>query len=159
MWAVVEKVGDHAFLGLICCLCWPWIFYEVFYADPRQEAIRAGERRSQKPPKSLLRPARRAITPHPGPDCRRKLAPNSESALLRLPLELRLMIWKECLGGNTIHLGTRCDRKFSQKRILLSSAICDYPHPKFLCSLDPPLPRPIVTPHSLLSILLTCRQV
>ena len=85
---------------LLPCLLWKTL------VDEKKRQIRAGERRSCPPPRGIYKSKRRQAlgllkhktktpaSPIPQIDC----------PLLNLPLEIREIIWKECIGDGSVHL-------------------------------------------------------
>ena len=98
---------QRCMLGLAYILCLPYIYY-ADYCTQRRHDIRDGRRAPTGSKPAALRTRRRALT-LPLLDRRsgRKGCPNaqSESPLFsKLPFELREQIWKECVGGEMLHI-------------------------------------------------------
>lgn len=106
-----------------------------------------------KPPETCILPNRKALTPRTSLEDLRQ-----ESNLLSLPAELRVAIWKECLGGLKFHLYLTSHNK-------LTSFLCQNPNADTLC--EPGIcSRPnegrikkVEEGAGMLSLPLTCHQM
>ncbi|KAG9236731.1 hypothetical protein BJ875DRAFT_210704 [Amylocarpus encephaloides] len=136
------------------------LFYPLLllgdYTHKRRQSIRQGYLSLTPEPYFLSKARTRALTLPLPPETRnrQKTLDQSQCDLLnKLPSEVRQIIWKECLGGMTLHIDIR-DRR-------LRRFPCSSPDPK-LCheSCWTWYPRPNAVPkRQLLALLLSCRQV
>lgn len=108
-------------------------------------------------PMGVSKRFRRAISPPPpgGPSTRSQILPfQAQSSLLtKLPAEVRQMIWKEALGGQVLHIVRKKKNKVRHKVRTRPVFIWDFKE------LDLYGEDRILANWSLVSLLLTCRQV
>lgn len=101
------SILQRCILGLAYILCSPCIYYAE-YSTQRRHDRRDGRRAPTGSKPAALRTRRRALT-LPLLDRRsgRKRCPNAQSGsplFSKLPFELREQIWKECVGGEMLHI-------------------------------------------------------
>lgn len=148
----MSAVNDIA-AGILKGLFFP-IFLLGDYTNKRRQAIRQGYRSMVPEPHLLNKSRARALTlPLPsGPTTRQRTYDQSQCHLLdKLPLEIRQIIWIQCLGGMKVHVAIR-DRRL--RRLSCSSSdpkLCHETCWTARRSSDPKL--------QLLALLLSCRQV
>jgi len=141
---------EDALLRVGYVLCSP-VIWLAKQSQQRRHDIRDGVIRGQPVPKPL-KGRKRALTPPNAPNAQSQL----QSKLLSLPLEIRRLIWTECLGRHVLHLSIWDSS--------LRCAVCTAPNPGGLCnpechSFNKPGWSSNKDKQTLLSVLMTCRQV
>ncbi|KAI2467338.1 hypothetical protein F4781DRAFT_402525 [Annulohypoxylon bovei var. microspora] len=153
--ALTMSSVNYVVAGMLRGLLYPILLLGA-YVQKRREAGRQGYRSIVPEPYLLKRSRTRALTlPLPSrPRNRQRTSDQWQCDLLKkLPLEIRQIIWKMCLGGMKLHVDIRNRR--------LQYHPCSSPNPS-LCykTCWALMARPSGGPNrQLLALLLSCRQV
>lgn len=114
---IMHRILEKALIGLLAVM-WSPLLLTVHLLHVHDDERRRGIRRQDPPPRAIKKWRRRRALTNPASSARLHQSTQQQSRLLTvLPLEIRRLIWLECVGRMTLHLWIQ-DRTLSHVQCL-----------------------------------------